>query len=176
MRFAVMARKFQFRVWHAATFMVGMSALSYMSTRKGARAYWQGLNKTPRTPPAWVFPAVWSGLNVLQLWADLRVLNNPDLPDRNTVLGLRAVNWLLYAMFTPAFFRAKSPISAEMVTLAEGVTAGATVAILARRDPIAAAALTPLTLWTGYAALVGGEIAAKNPDNIVDRLRWDGAF
>jgi tryptophan-rich sensory protein len=171
-----MARKFKFRVWHAATFMVGISALSALSSRKGAVAYWRGLNKSPRTPPAWVFPAVWSGLNVLQLWADLRVLNNPDLPDRNKVLGLRAANWALYAMFTPTFFRAKSPIAGELVTLAEGVTAGATVAILAARDPLAAAALVPLTLWTGYATLVGGEIAARNPDNIVDRLRWDGAF
>jgi tryptophan-rich sensory protein len=171
-----MARKIQFRVWHAATFMVGMSALSYVSTRKGPRAYWQALNKTPSTPPAWVFPAVWSGLSVLQLWADLRVLNNSDLPDRNTILGLRAVNWLLYAVFTPTLFRAKSPVSAEILTLAEGVTAGATIAILAGRDPVSAAALAPLTLWTGYAALVAGGTGAKNTDNIVDRLRWDGAF
>lgn len=176
MRLPVMSSKIQFRGWHAAAFMVGMSALSYASTRKGARAYWQGLNKTQTTPPAWVFPTVWSGLNMLQLWADLRVLNNPDLPDRNKILGLRAANWALYALFTPTFFRAKSPIASEMVTLAEGVIAGATVAILAGRDPLAAAALAPLTLWTGYAALIGGQIVAKNPDNIVDRLRWEGAF
>ncbi len=171
-----MANKHRFRVWHAAAFMAGVSALSVLSSSKDRRAYWNGLNKTRRTPAAWVFPVVWTGLNVLQLWADLRVLNNRDLPDRNKVLGLRAVNWVLYGLFTPTFFRAKSPVAGEAVTLAEGVTAGATMALLARRDPVAAAALAPLTLWTAYASLIGAEIAAKNPDNLVDQLRWEGAF
>ncbi len=171
-----MAKSFRFRVWHAASFLAGISALSALSSSKDGRAYWRSLNKTPLTPPAWVFPTVWTGLNVLQLWADLRVLNNRDAPDRKTILGLRAVNWVLYALFTPAFFRAKSPIAAEAVTLAEGVTAGATVALLAKEDPLAAAALVPLTLWTAYASLAGAQIASSNPDNLVDRLRWGGAF
>lgn len=171
-----MAEHPRFRIWHAAAFMGAISALSALSSSKDARAYWRGLNKSPRTPPAWVFPTVWTGLNVLQLWADLRILNNRDAPDRNKVLGLRAVNWVLYALFTPAFFRAKSPVAGEVVTLAEGATAGATLALLAREDPLAAAALVPLTLWTAYASLIGGEIAVANPDSLVDRLRWGGAI
>ena len=83
---------------------------------------------------------------------------------------------MLYALFTPAFFRAKSPVAGEAITLAEGVTAGATVALLARTDPLAAAALTPLTLWTAYASLLGADVAARNPDRLVDQLRWEGAF
>lgn len=171
-----MSKPFRFRVWHAAGFLAGISALSALSSSKDGRAYWRSLNKTPRTPPTWVFPTVWTGLNVLQLWADLRILNNHASPDRKAIMGLRAVNWVLYALFTPAFFRAKSPIAAEAITLAEGVTAGATIALLAKADPIAAAALAPLTLWTAYASLVGAEIAAANPDSLVDRLRWGGAF
>jgi tryptophan-rich sensory protein len=86
------------------------------------------------------------------------------------------VNWLLYALFTPAFFRAKSPIAGETITLAEGVTAGATVALVAKSDPLAAAALAPLTLWTAYASLLGAEIAETNSDRFVEQLRWRGAF
>ena len=171
-----MAKPFRFRVWHAAGFLAGISALSALSASKDGRAYWRSLNKAPDAPPAWVFPTVWTGMNLLQLWADLRVLNNRDAPDRKAILGLRAVNWILYALFTPAFFRAKSPIAAEAITLAEGVTSGATMALLAKQDPLAAAALAPLTLWTAYASLVGAEVASSNPDSLVDRLRWGGAF
>ena len=171
-----MGKTFRFRTWHAAAFLAGISALSAASSSKDARAYWRGLNRPAKSPPAWVFPTVWTGLNVLQVWADLRILNNRKAVDRNTLLGLRAVNWLLYALFTPAFFRAKSPLAGEAITLAEGVTAGATVALLAKSDPLAAAALAPLTLWTAYASLIGGEIASANPDRLVDQLRWRGAF
>jgi translocator protein len=171
-----MSESFRFRTWHAAAFLGAVSALSALSSSKDARAYWRGLNKPAKAPPAWVFPTVWTGLNVLQLWADLRILNNRENPDRNTLLGLRAMNWLLYALFTPAFFRAKSPVAGEAVTLAEGVTAGATVALLTRSDPLAAAALTPLTLWTAYATLLGAEVAEANSDRLVDQLRWQGAF
>ncbi len=171
-----MADSFRFKTWHAAAFLAGISAVSALSSSKDARSYWRGLNKPAKAPPAWVFPTVWSGLNLLQVWADLRILNNRQAPDRKALLGLRAMNWLLYALFTPAFFRAKSPVAAEAITLAEGVTAGATMALLARSDPLAAAALAPLTLWTGYASLLGGQIAANNPDRLVDQLRWEGAF
>lgn len=171
-----MGDSYRFRTWHAAAFLAGISAVSALSSSKDARAYWRGLNKPAKAPPAWVFPTVWTGLNVLQLWADLRILNNRSSPDRNTLLGLRGVSWLLYTLFTPAFFRAKSPIAGEAVSLAEGITTGATVALLAKSDPLAAAALAPVTLWTAYASLLGAEVAASNSDQLIDRMRWEGAI
>ena len=171
-----MADSFRFKTWHAAAFLGGVSAVSALSSTKDARSYWRGLNKPAKAPPPWVFPTVWAGLNLLQVWADLRILNNRDTPDRNTLLGLRAVNWTLYALRTPAVFRAQSPGAGEAITLADGVTAGATVALLARSDPLAAAALTPLTLWTAYASLLGAGVGFKTSDRLVDQLRWEGAF
>jgi len=166
----------RFSIWHAAAFLAAISALSAVSASKDGVTYWKTLKKPPRAPPSWVFPSVWTAVNALQVFADLRILNDHDAPDRKTLLALRALNWILYGLFTPAFFGAKSPIAGEAVTLAEGVTAGATVALLAKRDPIAAAALAPLALWTAYAAVAGGELAAAKPDRLVDKLRWGGAF
>ena len=171
-----MSDTFRFKTWHAAAFLGGISAVSALAASKDAHAYWRGLNRPAKAPPAWAFPALWTALNLMQVWADLRILNNREAPERQTLIGLRAVNWVLYAVFTPAFFRARRPAAGEAVTLAEGVTAGATLALLARSDPLAAAALTPLTLWTAYASLMGAEVAADNPDHLVDRLRWQGAF
>jgi tryptophan-rich sensory protein len=84
-----MSDSFRFRTWHAAAFLGAVSALSALSSSKDARAYWRGLNKPAKAPPGWAFPAVWTTLNVLQVWADLRILNNRSNPDRNTLLGLR---------------------------------------------------------------------------------------
>lgn len=170
-----MSESIRFRPWHAAVFLGAVTAVSLASSRKGDKAYYRKLAKPPKAPPAWVFPVVWSGLNILQLYADLRILNGKG-PDRNKLIGLRGLNWLLYGLFTPAFFRARSPKLGEAVTLAEGVTAGATVALLAKRDPLAALALAPLTLWSAYAGMVGGEIAERNPDQFMDRMRRLGGM
>ena len=171
-----MSDSFRFKTWHAAAFLAGVSTVSALSSTKDARTYWRGLNRPAKAPPAWAFPTVWAALNLLQVWADLRILNNREAPDRNALLGLRAVNWGLYALFTPAFFRARIPVAGEAITLAEGVTAGAAIALLARTDPLAAAALAPLTLWTAYASLLGADVASNNPDRLVDQLRWEGAL
>jgi tryptophan-rich sensory protein len=171
-----MSERNRFRAWHAAAFLAGVTALSLASTPRGPRRYPEASKSNP-PPPPWVFPPVWTALNVLQLWADLRILNRLEGPDRYRVIGLRALNWALYCLFTPGLFRDKSPIAGEAVALAEGATTGATVALLAREDPLAAAALVPLTLWTGYASLLGvGGVAAHNPDRLLDDLRWSGAF
>ena len=171
-----MGESFRLRTWHAAAFLAGVSAVSALSASKDARAYWRGLRKPAKSPPSWVFPSAWAGLSLLEVWADLRILNNADLPNRNALLGLRAANWLLYGLFTPSFLRARPRAAGEAITLAEGLTAGATLALLVGRDPLAAAALTPLTLWTAYASLLGGASGSANPDRLVDQLRWRGAF
>ena len=172
-----MGRSFRVRTWHAAAFLAGVSAVSALSASKDSRAYWRRLRRPSKTPPGWVFPTVWASLGLLEVWADLRILNNTSSPDRNTLLGLRAVNWLLYGLFTPSFLRPRSRVTGEVITLAEGVTAGATLALLTRSDPLAAAAVAPLTLWTVYSSLLAAQAAAAgDPDRLVDQLRWQGAF
>jgi tryptophan-rich sensory protein len=171
-----MSKTFRFRTWHAAAFLAGIGALSAASSTHDARRYWRGGKRSSKAPPPWVFPSVWTALNVLQLWADLRILNDRESPDRNALVGLRAASWLLSAIFTPTLFRSRALAGAEAATLAEGVATGAAVALLAKRDPLAAAALTPIALWTAYASLNSDEAGVSNPDKLVDRLRWEGAF
>ena len=171
-----MAESFRFRPWHGAAFLAAAGALSALSASKDARSYWRGLNRSAKAPPGWVYPAVWTGLNGLQVWADLRILNNREAPERPALIGLRAASWLLHGLFTPAFLRAKSPVASETVTLAEGLAAGAALALLTRSDLLAAAALAPLTLWTAYSSLINAQEDKARPDKLADQLRWRGAF
>ena len=172
----VMGESFRFRSWHGAAFLAAVSALSAVSASSDARAYWRGVGRAGKGAPAWVYPAVWTGLNGLQVWADLRILNNHTAPERRALVGLRAASWLLHGLFTPAFLRARSQVAGEAATLAEGLTAGATLALLVRSDPIAALAVAPLTLWTACAGLLGRPRGSADPDQLVDQLRWRGAF
>ena len=171
-----MTDSFRFRPWHGAAFLAAISGVSAAAASKDVRAYWRGLNRPTEARVSWLYPAVWTGLNGLQVWADLRILNNRKAPERDTLLGLRATSWLLHGLFAPAFLRAKSPAPRETVTLMEGLTAGATLALLVRSDPLAAAAIAPLTIWTACASLLGGADGSADPDRLVDQLRWRGAF
>jgi tryptophan-rich sensory protein len=80
------------------------------------------------------------------------------------------VNWLLYALFQPAFFRARSPVLGATVTVAQLVNTLATVFAARKSAPGVAAALTPLAGWLAFASTVAGWIAAKNPDPVVHRV------
>jgi tryptophan-rich sensory protein len=161
----------RFTIRHAAAFAVGLAALSLLTSRTSDRRYYRRLDRPRSAPPAWSFPAIWGALNVLQLWGDLRLLNKRGIPDRGRLLAHRGVNWLLYALFTPAFFRARSPVLGEAVTLAQTANTLATLSLAARRAPVVAAALTPLLGWLGFASVTGGKIAWRNPDPVVGHLR-----
>jgi tryptophan-rich sensory protein len=171
-----MGDTFRFRAWHAAAFLAAVSAVSAASSTKDVRLYWKGLDRHTVAPPRWVFPAVWTTLNALQLWADLRILNDHKASDRPAVIGLRAVSWAMSALVSRSVSGAESPLAPAAVTLAEGVTAGAAMALLVRSDPLAAVALAPLTLWNAYTNLIGGEATSAKREGLVDRLRWQGAF
>ena len=155
----------------AAAVFVGLALVAQLTSRPRDRRYYRELRRPGFAPPAWVFPVAWTALNALQLWADGRLLNGREIEGRRTLLGLRGANWLLYALFTPAFFRARSPVLGGAVAVAQTLTAFATIFRARRAAPGVAAALTPLAGWLTFASTLSGAIAAKNPDPVVNQVR-----
>ena len=153
---------------HAAAFFVGLTLVAQITSNKSDRGYYRDLKRPGFAPPAWVFPVAWTALNLLQVWADARLVNDREIKGRNTLLGLRGVNWLLYALFNPAFFRARSPVLGEAVTVAQALNTFATIFTARRSAPGVAAALTPLAGWLTFASTVAGWMAVKNPDPVID--------
>lgn len=65
--------------------------------------WYQNLNKAPWTPPGWVFGAAWTTIMVCfsiymaQAW---QLIEN-----KNVLLGLFAIQWLLNVAWNPIFFK-----------------------------------------------------------------------
>ena len=156
---------------HAAAFFVGLALMAQLTSNKGDRRYYRELKRPSFAPPGWVFPLAWTALNVLQVWGDARLINRGSFDGRKRLLGLRGVNWLLYALFNPAFFRARSPVLGEAVTVAQALNTFATIFAARRSAPDLAAALTPLAGWLTFASTVAGWMAVKNPDPVVHHVR-----
>jgi tryptophan-rich sensory protein len=155
----------------AASVFVGLAIATRLMQRRDDRDFYRSLRQPPLAPPPAAFGIVWSGLNVLQLWADLQILNDRANPRRGPLLALRGLNWLLYLSFVPSFFRLRSPVLGEAVTVAQGLNTMATI-LAARRDtPKAALALLPPLGWLGFAGYIGGWTAAHNRDPLLRRLR-----
>jgi tryptophan-rich sensory protein len=157
-------------VVHAAAFFVGLTLVATLTTNPDDRRFYRELKRPGFAPPPWVFPAAWTGLNLLQVWADMRLINGRDIEGRSTLLGLRGFNWLLYGLFNPAFFRARSPVLGEAVTVAQALNTFATILAARRSAPGVAAALTPLAAWLTFASTLAGWMAVKNPDPVFGPL------
>ena len=153
---------------HAVAFLAGLTLMAQLTSRPSDRRFYRDLRRPGFAPPGWVFPVAWTGLNLLQVWADMRLVNRRGIEGRNRLLGLRGVNWVLYALFTPAFFRARSPMLGEAVTVAQALNTFATIFSARRSAPEVAMALTPLAGWLTFASTVAGWMAVKNPDPVVD--------
>ena len=153
---------------HAAAFLAGVMLVAHVASRPSDRRFYRELRRPGFAPPAWAFPVAWTALNLLQVWADARLINGKEIEGRNRLLGLRGLNWLLYGLFTPAFFRARSPVLGEAVTVAQALNTFATIFSARRSAPEVAAALTPLAGWLTFASTVAGWMAVKNPDPVVD--------
>ena len=156
---------------HAAAFFVGLTLVAQLTSNRSDRRYYRDLKRPGFAPPAWVFPVAWTGLNLMQVWADARLVNGKDIEGRRTLLALRGVNWLLYALFNPAFFRARSPVLGEAVTVAQMLNTFATIFTARRSAPGVALALTPMAGWLTFASTLAGWMAVKNPDPVVAHVR-----
>jgi uncharacterized protein YbjT (DUF2867 family)/tryptophan-rich sensory protein len=130
-------------------------------------AWYLSLDKPAWQPPALAFPVVWSAL-----YADIAVtsaLTSTDLAEGGDEDAARAyeralaANLVLNAAWSGVFFRARRP-ALSFVTAA---LLAASSADLARRaaaaSPRRGAALTPYAAWCGFATLLSGEIARRNP-------------
>lgn len=131
-----------------------------IGSRSAPRVYAQ-LERPGWAPPAGAFGPAWTVLYATIGVAGWRLWSR-DAP--RALLRLHAGQLALNAAWPWAFFAARNPEAALAVIVALDLAVAAEVAAAARRDPAAAALLTPYLLWTLYAtalnAAVGDPAAA----------------
>ena len=81
----------------------GALAIGGLFTNSGVNSDWyQMLSKAPWTPPGWVFGAAWTTIMICfsaymaYLW--------PTLKNKNILISLYAIQWILNVAWNPTFF------------------------------------------------------------------------
>ena len=125
--------------------------------------WYQSLEKPRWQPPPAAFPIVWTSLYSLIAVAGARVLDRLDETDRSRFRRAFTANLALNAAWTAIFFRAHRPTLALLEILALDAANVDLLRRAWRADRPAALALLPYVVWTGFATVLNGVIAARNP-------------
>jgi translocator protein len=139
--------------------LVGITLLATASTRAADdRTYYMALRRPPWAPPPWAFGVAWPILNLLQVWSDLELVNKAPSSRRSRLLWLRALNWFCFVIYTPAFFRLRSPAAGSAVAMAQAAIAYATIAETGGGSGRQRWSIVPLAAWTSYAAALSESV------------------
>ena len=162
-------RPARYHWWHAAALGLAANLVSGAAGRREEdRRYYEDMEQAPFAPPGWVFGPVWAANNVSVLWGNLRLLNLPqDAPNRQTLLVLQGLSWILFSTFGYVYFRKGSPILAFGWTATFWILTIASVVLSLRSDRKVAASLATLLAWLTLATPVAAYQAAKNPDPLL---------
>ncbi|SDM43718.1 tryptophan-rich sensory protein [Catalinimonas alkaloidigena] len=156
--------------WHGALFLGAVSVIGRISTgsikdNKEQDEFYEKEKTPPWSPPAWLFGVAWPLNNIALTWGGLRLLNEgKTLKNRNALLALQGVHWLIFMTFGWAYFRKKSPVLALAWTQADTLVALSSLTLAYRDDRKLAWAYLPLSLWTSFASSVAWYQALYNPD------------
>lgn len=133
---------------------LALGIASGLSTMGGDSTWYQGLEKPPGTPPAWVFGPVWSVLYMMMGVAVGRLIFRRAWP----AVGLFGVQFLLNLTWTPVFFGAQQVGIALAVILALWVFLVVTIFLSRKWDGVAAWLLLPYLAWVSYAMYLNAGI------------------
>lgn len=120
---------------------------------RGASSYYNGLSLPPFSPPAILFPIVWTILYVFMGFASYRVkMKNPD-PKAKCHLYY-AIQLLLNFLWSIIFFRLKSNFIAFIDIVLLLIFVIATYVEFRKADKIASRLLIPYIIWVVYAMYI----------------------
>jgi benzodiazapine receptor len=118
-------------------------------TSNGVKSEWYDCIKPALTPPAVVFPIVWTILYIMLAYSFGRAIASRD----SLLVGLFIINLVLNAMWCYWYFRERNVVAA-LATI--GILWASTVAILVvgKEDKAIVACVLPYLGWISFAALL----------------------
>jgi benzodiazapine receptor len=123
--------------------------------------WYRSLDRPSWEPPQAAFPMVWTSLYALIAVGTGRALDRLSPAERTRFWRTFAINLGLNAGWSAVFFGARRPSLALVELMALNASNVALLRRAWRGDRRAGAALIPYVVWTGFATVLNGSIAAR---------------
>ena len=141
---------------------IAVGTLSGLLSMGGMEAYAESVTKPALTPPAWLFPVVWTILYTLMGISAARVWLMPDSPERSRGLNLYVAQLVVNFFWSLIFFNAAAYGFALLwLLLLIGLVFGMTLCFW-KIDRLAALLQIPYILWLLFAAYLNAGIWRLN--------------
>lgn len=125
--------------------------------------WYEGLARSPLTPPGWVFPIAWSALYLTMGLALFLFVDRARRGHRGLGVGLFAAQLVLNGAWSWLFFGLHRPGLALLDIIGLWGLIVATLAAFGRERRAAAVLLVPYLAWVTFAAHLNLEIWRLNP-------------
>ena len=144
-----------FKKWKPYLFWIllaeGVGLLAGLLTREGTMIYANTINKPPLSPPAIVFPIVWTILYALMGIGAARVATSPNRKG-NTALNLFIVQLIVNFFWSLLFFNAMAFGFAALWLILLWVLVLLMIIVFWKVDRLAAWLQVPYFIWLTFAA------------------------
>lgn len=127
-------------------------ALSGWLSREGSEVFSQAVTQPPLSPPAILFPIVWTILYALMGIGAARVSLTPPSPQRSRGLNLFVIQLVVNFFWSLIFFNAQAYGFAFLWLLLLWVLVLLMILAFRKVDPLAAWLQIPYLLWLTFAA------------------------
>lgn len=162
------------RWYHAvAIFLIANGISGLPAGLGGDFDFYNELRLPSVAPPGWVFAPMWFFLNVTSLVALVRVANAPGpAASRSIFLVSEILGWVLFSVFTTAFFFFRSTVLGAVVTVTSLLLAVISVGSGWKVDRSASGLIMLRVLWLLLASYVSVYVAVHNADRLLGIGPW----
>ena len=124
-------------------------------------SWFSTLVKPSWNPPSWLFGPVWTLLYILMGIACYLIWKS-DFPQKKGLLKLYAIQLILNALWSPAFFGMKSPLFGLMVIVPLWVAIMICIIQFRKVSTLASGLMVPYLLWVTFATALNTAILVLN--------------
>lgn len=138
-----------------------MGGLGAFFTLSSVNSWFLTLNKPSWNPPSWLFGPVWTLLYVLMGIACYLIWKS-DHPLKKPLLKLYAIQLILNALWSPAFFGMQSPLLGLLVIIPLWVAILLCIIQFKKVSSLASGLMIPYLLWVTFATALNTSIFVLN--------------
>ena len=143
-------KKTRYILWILIVEAVGL--LSGLLSRNGTQMYSEMIAKPPLSPPAVLFPVVWTVLYALMGIGAARIASKPEGAGRSSALNVFVIQLIVNSFWSLIFFNAGAYGFAFFWLLLLWVLIAAMILLFYRLDKLSALLQSPYLLWVTFAA------------------------